>query len=364
MGAGTHATLARLLSFARLPYCALYNALVFCIALYEEVFLDHHDYAQLSPDTVLDAVESLGYLSDLRVLALNSYENRVYQVGLDDGEPLIAKFYRPNRWSDAQILEEHQFSHALEEAEVPIISPVIRDGQSLFEFKGYRFALYPRRGGYAPELEDLDTLYRIGQHLGRLHAIGASEPFAHRPALTAQSFGHDARAYVLDNHAVPDNLRESYASLTEHLLEKVDATFANTEFRAIRLHGDCHPGNILSRPDSLYFVDLDDARSGPAIQDIWMCLSGDLAAKRSQLAAVLEGYEEFFEFDSRELRLIEALRSLRLLHYTAWLARRWDDPAFPQAFPWFASERYWADHILELREQMVEMDAAPISLQP
>lgn len=326
--------------------------------------MDQHDYAQLSPDTVLDAVESLGFLSDLRVLALNSYENRVYQVGMEGGEPLIAKFYRPNRWTDAQIVEEHEFSLALSEAEIPIISPIVEDGKSLFVHEGFRFALYPRRGGYAPELEDLDTLYRIGQQLGRVHAIGKAKPFAHRPSLDAQQFGHASRDYILENRSVPESLRESYANTSAHLLEKIDATFSKIDYESIRLHGDCHPGNILSRPDSLYFVDLDDARSGPAVQDIWMLLSGDMESKRSQLASVIEGYEEFCEFNFVEFRLIEALRSLRLLHYTAWLAKRWDDPAFPIAFPWFSSERYWADHIIELREQLLEMDAEAISLQP
>lgn len=326
--------------------------------------MDQHDYAQLSPDTVLDAVESIGFLSDLRVFALNSYENRVYQVGIENEEPIIAKFYRPNRWSNEQILEEHQFSLALHESEVPIIPPIVKDSVSLFEHEGYRFALYPRRGGYAPELEDLDTLYRIGQHLGRIHALGKTKTFEYRPSLDAKTFGHESRQYILDHDCAPQSLRESYESLTGHLLEKIDATFADTAYQDIRLHGDCHPGNILSRPDSLYFVDLDDARSGPAIQDIWMLLSGDTNNKVAQLGSIIEGYEEFCDIDHAEFKLIEALRSLRLIHYTAWLARRWEDPAFPIAFPWFSSERYWADHILELREQMVEMDAPPLSLQP
>ncbi|VUD51633.1 Stress response kinase A [Thalassocella blandensis] len=326
--------------------------------------MDQHDYAQLSPDTVLDAVESLGFLSDLRVLALNSYENRVYQVGMEGADPIIAKFYRPNRWTDEQIIEEHAFSLALSDSEIPIISPIEKQGKTLFEHEGFRFALYPRRGGYAPELEDLDTLYRIGQQLGRLHAVGQAEPFIHRPKLDAQQFGHASRDYILANNCVPQSLRESYANSSAHILEKIDEAFANISFTSIRLHGDCHPGNILSRPDSLYFVDLDDARSGPAIQDIWMLLSGDTESKRSQLASIIEGYEEFCEFNVVEFRLIEALRSLRLLHYTAWLARRWEDPAFPIAFPWFSSERYWADHIVELREQLLEMDAKPLSLQP
>ncbi len=326
--------------------------------------MDQHDYAKLSPDTVLDAVESIGFLSDLRVLALNSYENRVYQVGIENEEPLIAKFYRPNRWSDEQIKEEHDFSLALLESEIPIVPPLVKNGSTLFEHQDFRFSLYPRRGGYAPELEDLDTLFRIGQHLGRIHAIGKAKAFEHRPTLSSKTFGHEAREFVLQHDHVPQSLRESYATLTAHLLEKVDEVFERAPFENIRLHGDCHPGNILARPDSLYFVDLDDARNGPAVQDIWMLLSGDTESKRSQLASIVEGYEEFCELNYAEFQLIEALRSLRLIHYTSWLAKRWEDPAFPIAFPWFSSERYWADHILELREQMFEMDAPSLKLQP
>ncbi len=325
--------------------------------------MNQADYARLSPDLVLDAVESLGYLSDARVLALNSYENRVYQVGIEDEEPLIAKFYRPGRWSDAQIQEEHDFAFALAEQEIPVIAPLQKDGASLFEYEQYRFALYPRRGGYAPELDNLDTLYTLGQHLGRLHAVGGVTLFKHRPSISISSFAEDSRAFILQQQLVPSSLEEAYSSLTEHLIEKIKSVYDETRYRTLRLHGDCHPGNILVRYDNLHIVDLDDARNGPAVQDIWMLLNGDRHQKVAQLSSILEGYEEFCDFDTRELRLIEAFRGLRMLHYCGWLAKRWEDPAFPMAFPWFNTENYWASHILELREQMAALDEAPLSLQ-
>lgn len=321
------------------------------------------DYSSLSPDLVLDAVESIGYLSDARILALNSYENRVYQVGIEDSDPIIAKFYRPLRWSNEQIKEEHEFSLALAEQEIPVIPPIIKNGETLFEYQGYRFSLYPRRGGHAPELEDLDTLYSLGQYLGRIHAVGKVTPFKYRPEIDIQSFGLDARQFLLEHNFIPSSLLEAYSSLSGHVLDKIQNIMGNTSYQRIRLHGDCHPGNILVRYETLHLVDLDDARNGPAIQDIWMLLSGDRAQKVSQLSSIVEGYEEFCELDFKEFRLIESFRALRMMHYSAWLAKRWEDPAFPLAFPWFNSENYWAQHILELREQLAELDEAPLALQ-
>ena len=321
-----------------------------------------HPFATLSPDLVLDAVESLGYLSDARVLALNSYENRVYQVGIEGETPLIAKFYRPGRWSDAAIREEHAFSLELAEHEIPVVAPLLRDGESLFEHAGFRFALFPRRGGHAPEPGNLDQLYRLGQLLGRLHGVGASRPFQHRETMTVENFGHQSLACVLDSGFLPASLRPAYESVARDLLARLDALFAGVRYSTIRLHGDCHPGNLLYRDEAFHMVDLDDCRMGPAVQDLWMMLAGERQERLSQLSELIEGYQEFHNFDPRELALIEGLRSLRLLHYSAWLARRWDDPAFPMSFPWFANERYWGDQILALREQLAALDEAPLQL--
>jgi len=321
-----------------------------------------HPFDTLTPDLVLDAVESAGYISDARVLALNSYENRVYQVGIEDETPLIAKFYRPGRWSDEAIAEEHRFSLELAEREIPVVAPLARDGKTLFEHAGFRFALFPRRGGRAPEPGNLDQLYRLGQLLGRMHAVSASRAFAHRQTLDAQSFGHDSLTTLLDGNFIPKSLLPAYESVARDLLKRVDDVFAQTDFQPIRLHGDCHPGNILARDDAFYLVDLDDCRMGPSVQDIWMMLAGERHERLGQLSELVEGYNEFHDFAPRELPLIEALRALRLLHYSAWLARRWDDPAFPMSFPWFGSERYWGDQVLILREQISALQEEPLKL--
>lgn len=324
--------------------------------------MNEQPYNSLTPDTVIDAVESLGYLSDLRVFPLNSYENRVYQIGIEDGEPLIAKFYRPGRWSDEQILEEHEFTLALADLEVPLIAPLLIDGKSLFFFNEHRFALYPRRGGHAPELDNPETMFTLAQHLGRMHQLGRTKTFASRPAIDIQSFATDSRTWLLEQDFIPKTLIPAYETLSAHLIEKLQEIVKSWPAKSIRLHGDCHPGNIIQRDATLYLVDLDDCRNGPAIQDLWMLLSGDRYQRSVQLECILEGYEEFCEFDMRELHLIEALRTLRLMHYAAWLARRWQDPAFPMAFPWFNTEKYWSEHILELREQFAALNEA--SLKP
>ncbi|MCQ4243080.1 serine/threonine protein kinase [Stutzerimonas stutzeri] len=321
-----------------------------------------HPFDTLTPDLVLDAVESAGYISDARVLALNSYENRVYQVGIEDGTPLIAKFYRPGRWSNEAILEEHQFSQELADREIPLVAPLSRDGQTLFEHAGFRFALFPRRGGRAPEPGNLDQLYRLGQLLGRMHAVSASRPFEHRESLNVENFGHASLNTLLEGNYVPKSLLPAYESVARDLLKRVEDVFAQTEFQPIRLHGDCHPGNILARDDAFYLVDLDDCRMGPSVQDIWMMLAGERHERLGQLSELVDGYNEFHDFTPRELPLIEALRALRLLHYSAWLARRWDDPAFPMSFPWFGSERYWGDQVLILREQMSALQEEPLKL--
>lgn len=321
-----------------------------------------HPFDTLTPDRVLDAVESIGYLCDARVTALNSYENRVYQVGIEDSEPLIAKFYRPGRWSDAAILEEHAFTAELADCEVPVVAPLVRDGVSLFAHGEFRFALFPRRGGRAPEPGNLDQLYRLGQLLGRLHAVGASKPFLAREALTVDNFGSASLTTLLDGGFIPSSLLPAYSSVARDVLARVEAAFASTKFASIRLHGDCHPGNMMCRDEVFHLVDLDDCRTGPAVQDLWMMLAGDRQERLAQLAELMDGYNEFHSFDPRELALIEPLRALRLMHYSAWLARRWDDPAFPRSFPWFGSERYWGDQVLALREQLAALGEEPLRL--
>jgi len=322
-----------------------------------------HPYQALTPDLVLDAVETSGHLSDMRILALNSYENRVYQVGMDEGPPLIAKFYRPERWSDAQIQEEHDFTRDLLDLEVSVVPPIPDEqGRTLREYQGFRFALYPRQGGHAPNLDDFDQLLTLGRVLGRIHALGEVRPFEHRPTLDVESFAKHSYEFLLEQQFIPESLRESYRTLGADLIERLETIFSRAEYRPIRLHGDCHPGNILWRGDSPHFVDFDDARNGPAVQDLWMLLSGEREQQTAQLSEVVEGYQEFCDFNFAELTLIEALRSLRIINYSAWLARRWDDPAFPMSFPWFNSERYWGEHILELREQLAALDEPPLAL--
>lgn len=319
-----------------------------------------HPYESLTPDLVLDAIEHQGYLTDARILALNSYENRVYQVGIEASTPVIAKFYRPERWSREQIQEEHHFTQALKELEISVVPPLVdNEGKSLREYSGFLFALYPRQGGHAPNLDDFDALLSLGRTLGRMHALGKARAFEYRPALDIQTFGHESYRFLLEQGFIPASLRESYRTLGADLLKGCEAIFARVKYTPIRLHGDCHPGNILWR-DEPHFVDFDDARMGPAIQDLWMLLSGDRVQQTAQLGEILEGYREFCDFDLAELALIEALRSLRIMHYSAWLARRWADPAFPKHFPWFNTERYWGEHILELREQLAAVNEPPL----
>ncbi len=325
-------------------------------------------YQNLTPDLILDAVESCGHRCDGRQYALNSFENRVYQVWLDDGTVLVAKFYRPQRWSKEAILEEHAFARELAAREIPVVAPLAdAQGVTLFDHGGFRFALFPKQAGRAPELDSPDTLRWLGRFLGRIHAVGALRPFKHRPRIDIASFGTAPARFVVEHDFVPADLTASYQAIARDALERVAQCFERAgTVRNIRLHGDCHAGNILWTADANeqgpHFVDLDDCRSGPAVQDLWMLLSGDAAAMSVQLADVIGGYREFCDFNPAEVALIEALRTLRMIHYSGWLATRWDDPAFPASFPWFNTQRYWQDQILALREQCAAMDEPPLEL--
>lgn len=343
-----------------------------------------HPYATLGPETVLDALASVGLFAEGQLMALSSYENRVYQARLEDGVQVVAKFYRPNRWSDAQIREEHAFSAELTAAEVPAVAPLSIHGETLHHYAGFSFSVSPRRGGRTPELDDGEVLEWIGRFLARLHLVGAARPFVTRPALDIQTFGFEPRDWLMDNQALPLDVQSEWRAACTEALEAVAAsglasvvprsTAVDDEddeysdgppdqplpMAAIRLHGDCHPGNILWTPAESagggpHFVDLDDARTGPAVQDLWMLASGDRGQRTGQLAMLIDGYEQVRRFDRRELALIEPLRTLRLLHYSAWLARRWDDPAFPAAFPWFGSSDYWRGQARILRDQVEAM---------
>ena len=325
---------------------------------------DDLPYRDLTPDLILDAVETCGWRCDGRQFALNSYENRVYQVWVEDGTALIAKFYRPQRWSNDTILEEHGFAIELAAREIPVVAPLATaDGATLHEHRGFRFALFPKRPGRAPELENPDTLRWLGRFLGRTHAVGALRPFRHRPALDIASFGEEPARFVIEHDFVPVDLETAFQTIVGDSLQRVEQCYRRAgAVRNIRLHGDCHAGNILWTDGGPHFVDLDDCRSGPAIQDLWMLVSGDRATMSLQLGHVVAGYREFHDFNRSELALIEALRTLRMIHYAGWLARRWHDPAFPASFPWFNTQRYWQDQILGLREQCAAMDEPPLEL--
>jgi Ser/Thr protein kinase RdoA (MazF antagonist) len=319
-------------------------------------------FSTLTPDIVLDALATVDIYSDGRLLALNSYENRVYQIGVDQAAPVVAKFYRPGRWETPAILEEHAFVAELTEREIPVVPPMaFGDAGTLPTFEGFRFAVFKRQGGRAPELDHPGTLEWLGRFLGRIHAVGALKEYADRSPLNIDTFGEQSLGYLLAHHFIPGDLQQTYRSVAEQALDGARRCYERAgDVRHLRLHGDCHVGNVLWTDDGPHFVDFDDSRMGPAVQDLWMLLSGERNEMTRQLADLLAGYEDFMEFDARELHLIEALRTLRLMHYSAWLARRWDDPAFPAAFPWFGSQRYWQDRILELREQVALMDEPPL----
>jgi Ser/Thr protein kinase RdoA (MazF antagonist) len=344
-----------------------------------------HPYQSLTPDLVLDALASVGLYGDGRQLALSSYENRVYQIHLEDGTAVVAKFYRPGRWNELQILEEHVFSEELVEAEVPVIAPLNLNDQTLHHFGGFAFSVSPWRGGRPPELDDDEVLEWIGRFLARIHNVGAKQTFVQRPRLDLASFGQASRDWLLQHDQVPLDVQSTWAKAAQDALDLIatysslcstnnpsSASFASqsnsSNIGLIRLHGDCHPGNILWTPlespnhsgPGPHFVDMDDARTGPAVQDLWMLLSGERAQRSRQLGALIDGYEQMRNFDRRELALIEPLRTLRLIHYSAWLARRWQDPTFPINFPWFGSSDYWQGQVQMLQDQCEAMQEEPL----
>ncbi len=321
-------------------------------------------YQALTPDLILDAIESLAIYPETGLLALNSYENRVYQFRSDENVRYVAKFYRPERWSNEQILEEHQFSAELVGQEIPIATPIIIDGHSLHEYQGYRFALFPSMGGRPFEVDNLDQLEEVGRFIGRIHQLGQAKAFEYRESLTPALLGDESLTWLANSGHVPASLANAYFTIVEQVLDKAKQLWAHVDARAIRLHGDLHPSNILWTPDGPGFVDLDDAKMGPAVQDVWMMLAGDRQQQTLQLEVLLEAYEEFCDFDKRELALIEPLRALRMLHYNAWLSRRWQDPAFPMNFPWYGEEKYWEQQILAFKEQLAMLDEPPLSLIP
>lgn len=322
------------------------------------------DYDHLTPDTVINAVESLGFWSDARIFPLNSYENRVYQVGVEGAEPVIVKFYRPLRWSDAAILEEHKYSQDLADLEIPAVAPIKNDnGDTLHYFEGYRFAAFRRQGGQAPEQDDFDQLLWLGRLLGRIHQVGGTLLFSARPTLSVERMVMEPAEFLLSNDFIPSHFSTAYEELITQFTSEFQKLFSDINPQFIRCHGDCHIANILwHRESGPWFVDFDDCQNAPAVQDLWMLLAGTRQEQIGQFSELLEGYEEFNDFDRRQLRLIEPLRTMRMIYYAGWLARRWNDPAFPANFPWFNSSHYWQDHIGSLQEQKLILEGEPFSL--
>ena len=321
-------------------------------------------FAQLTPDLILDALEQVNVWPDTGLLALNSYENRVYQFACDKHR-YVVKFYRPNRWTDAQILEEHSFTKELAEADIPVVAPLgLGDEQAtLHHHQGYRFALFNSVGGRALEADQDEHLFQLGRQIGRLHMVGKAQSFAHRPVLFEPSQLNDAIEILQGSKLIPQAMQLPFFTILEHLIARLES-FSLRNVSSIRLHGDCHVGNLLWRDGSLTLVDFDDCRQGPAVQDIWMMLSGCRATQTMQLDTLIEGYEEFATFERSQLNLIEPLRAWRIIQYMAWLAKRWSDPAFPRSFAWFVEESYWERQVLTLKEQLAAFDEPPLSLQP
>lgn len=318
-------------------------------------------FAQLNPVLILDALESLGIRVESGLLALNSYENRVYQFIAEDSKRYVVKFYRPQRWNKAQLLEEHSFSLELALHDVPVVAPMLINGHSLHHYQDYSFALFESVGGRQFEVDNLEQVQWMGRFIGRIHQVSKSSQFMHRPQISTDEYLHQPAKELQTSALIPSGLQKPFFTILHQVIELSEKLYQNTS--TIRLHGDCHPGNILWR-DGPTFVDLDDCRSGPAVQDLWMMLSGDRHQQSLQMTTLVEAYQEFCEFDPRQLLLIEPLRAMRMVHYMAWLSRRWQDPAFPHAFPWFADEKYWEQQILSLKEQFSALGEPHLNLIP
>ncbi len=316
---------------------------------------DTDSFYDLTPDTVLDALESIDFEPEAALLALNSYENRVYQFRNYSNEKFVVKFYRPARWSDEQILEEHTFCEELTKNEIPVVAPIKHNNKTLFKFNSYRFSVFPNKGGRTPNLDDKETLIWLGRFIGRIHCLGESKNYQHRPQLTLENFGFESVKFLLDNNFIPSHIQEAYKTIGEQILKQCKNIFELIgSVNQLRLHGDCHPSNVMWTDDGPHFVDFDDSRMGPAVQDLWMLVTDK--DNTNQWDYLLQGYEDFREFDDRELKLVEPLRAMRMLHYSAWLARRWQDPSFKHNFPWFNQSRYWEDQVLSLKEQFAELN--------
>jgi Ser/Thr protein kinase RdoA (MazF antagonist) len=321
------------------------------------------DFSALTPDLIIDGLESAGFTVDSGLLALNSYENRVYQFHDEKSVKYVTKFYRPQRWQLDKIYEEHQFSFELAAQELPIVAPLKINDKSLFEYQGYYFTVFPCRGGRIFEVDNLDQLEWMGRFIGRIHAVSSQANFQYRPSFNTDELLLQARETILRSQYVPRGLLTAFTTILDQVIAvAIEQYLPAKNMTQIRLHGDCHAGNILWRDEGPHFVDLDDCRTGPAIQDLWMMLSGDRQQQLLQLDTLLMGYDEFFTFETDQLILIESLRTMRLVNYMAWLCKRWQDPAFPQSFPWFNTEKYWEQQILMLKEQMSALQQPPLSL--
>ncbi|WP_191600531.1 serine/threonine protein kinase [Marinomonas algicola] len=312
-------------------------------------------FENLTPDFILDAVESTGLWSDARIYPLNSYENRVYQVGIEEGSPLIAKFYRPNRWNEPQLLEEHTILKALIESHVSVVAPIEFSGRTLLDYKGFHFCLYNKIQGQSPDADNMDHLFRTGELIGQMHKGMSTLTLEHRKRLMPLDIIKASAEKILHSTLIPSSLKPKYQSLVDEIyLKSEQVIHKNWPDDVQIIHGDCHRSNLLLTEDQLYLLDFDDCTTGPQIQDIWLHLSGDIEQQKQQLSELIEGYECFHEFDRTQLRLIDPLKSMRLIQYSAWLLDRWTDPAFPKAFPWFASEDYWLGHMAQLKEGLLQ----------